>query len=471
MPQSLSTLANATATPGRTMPRLALLLGLVGLLLLGVFMAVVLWSRGQLRNEIHRRIVERDAAVLYSVAMQQLADSERTPQGQRTAEELLSAVLRSSEMKDYVFAVTVFDVEGRVLRSLPATLLFAEMPPRDYPRLLGMERISRYHEKFPLARYFSGVPGDAAQQTAPVLEILLPLPGQNTRGLLGFAQYFIDARPIARELTVIDEQIQQQTLTTLTVGGVFLVAILLGAYYALERAQRTVAERNARLARANFELALAAKVSALGQITSHLMHGLQGSVAGLRTLVAGRSLGELREEDLRSAEAYTERLQGMIAEALQMLSDTNSPLSYELSSVEIAAIIRTRNASDAERKGLQLSIECSPGLELDNHRGSLICLIASNLIQNAIQSTPAGRRVEARLGLAAGEIKLTVTDEGPGIPAEMQERLFRPGASGRDGGTGLGLAISHLLSRQMNGDLTLVSTGPRGTEFQLIVPL
>jgi len=64
---------------------------------------------------------------------------------------------------------------------------------------------------------------------------------------------------------------------------------MLAAYVGLNRAQRVIVERTARLTHANFELTLAAKASALGQITSHLIHGLQGPVAGLRAVVTGRA--------------------------------------------------------------------------------------------------------------------------------------------------------------------------------------
>ena len=54
--------------------------------------------------------------------------------------------------------------------------------------------------------------------------------------------------------------------------------MLAAGYWGLRRAERLIAERNDRLIHANFELTLAAKASDLGQITSHLIHGMQGPV-------------------------------------------------------------------------------------------------------------------------------------------------------------------------------------------------
>ncbi len=63
-----------------------------------------------------------------------------------------------------------------------------------------------------------------------------------------------------------------------------------------------------------------------------------------------------------------------------------------------------------------------------------------------------------------------VTDQGGGIPDEIQARLFQPGVSTRAGGSGVGLAISQLLARQIEAVLAVTETGPHGTTFALTLP-
>jgi signal transduction histidine kinase len=101
----------------------------------------------------------------------------------------------------------------------------------------------------------------------------------------------------------------------------------------------------------------------------------------------------------------------------------------------------------------------------------LLCLIATNLIQNAIAATPAGRRVEVVLRHATGAMTLTVADQGAGIAESLRPHLFEPGRSSRPGGTGLGLAISQLLARQIGASLALVETEGPGATFRLTLPL
>jgi signal transduction histidine kinase len=307
------------------------------------------------------------------------------------------------------------------------------------------------------------------QRQAPVLEVLLPLPGPGPSSVRGIVRYFIDARPLSRELSIIDGRINRETFITLLVGTVLIAVVVTGAAFSVQRAQRTIAERNERLTRANFELTLSSKASAVGQIASHLIHGLQGSVEGLRAVVASRD-ADPSNPAWESAAGYTERLQTMIRETVELLGDANSDASYELTGRDLAVTIRERNKAQAAQRGVALDVGEGFGATIDSHRGSLLCLIASNLAQNAILATEPGRRVSVSLSDAGWAVVLTVSDEGSGIPESVQKHLFKPGRTGRPGGSGLGLAISRLLARQIGAELVLLSTGPDGTVFRVTLP-
>jgi signal transduction histidine kinase len=97
-------------------------------------------------------------------------------------------------------------------------------------------------------------------------------------------------------------------------------------------------------------------------------------------------------------------------------------------------------------------------------------LIATNLIQNAVQATGAGGKINVALVAGPTGLKLTVADNGPGLPETIRARLFEPGHSTKPNGSGLGLAISHLLARQIDATLALESTDANGTTFALTVP-
>jgi signal transduction histidine kinase len=450
--------------------RLALPALAVGVLLVAIFATMVVRYRAELRAEIRQTIIERDAAVLRPVALRQLAQRESALAGQPAGPaDLLAAVLESAQQED-MLAMVIFDAQGRILRAVPDSLLLAELPLDDYLRLLKSGSISRYDPALPLDRYFVGVGGKPEQRRAPVLEVLLSLHGRDANTILGFAQYYIDARPLAQELAVIDERINRQTAATLGIGAALIAAVVGAAWFGLSRAQRVVAERNKWLLRANFELSLAVKASALGQLTSHLIHDLQGSVAGLRAAMAGRPATGATP-DWEAAAGYTERMQAMIQETVALLGDTAMQTTFALTGHELADITRQRSVALAEKKGVVFTVEGGFDKSLDSHRGSLLCLITSNLVQNAIDATDPGRRVGVAFRNGDGTVQVTVADEGRGIPAELRDHLFEPGRSGRPGGSGLGLAISRLLARQIGATLALESTGPAGTTFRLTLPV
>jgi signal transduction histidine kinase len=99
--------------------------------------------------------------------------------------------------------------------------------------------------------------------------------------------------------------------------------------------------------------------------------------------------------------------------------------------------------------------------------------ILVNLLTNAIRHSPEERTVLVRTATVDSEVKFDVTDQGPGIPEELQGRIFEPFEqfdphSGL--GTGLGLPVSRRLAEVLGGRLTVESKVGRGATFTLMLP-
>jgi two-component system OmpR family sensor kinase len=110
--------------------------------------------------------------------------------------------------------------------------------------------------------------------------------------------------------------------------------------------------------------------------------------------------------------------------------------------------------------------------------GAKLHQVFVNLLSNARKHTPAGTTVTASVGRSArGEAVITVVDDGPGIPAELQERVFSRFAradqartvSGGEGSTGLGLSIVEAIVAAHGGTVELTSR-PGRTEFAVYLP-
>ncbi|MEN3312403.1 MAG: hypothetical protein V7645_1732 [Actinomycetota bacterium] len=102
--------------------------------------------------------------------------------------------------------------------------------------------------------------------------------------------------------------------------------------------------------------------------------------------------------------------------------------------------------------------------------------VLANLLDNAVKYSPAGGDVQVRLEAAGKYVRFTVADEGLGIPAAEQSRIFEkfyrvdPDMTGGIGGTGLGLYISRELVRRVHGRIWVESNAGRGSLFHVEIP-
>jgi signal transduction histidine kinase len=128
-----------------------------------------------------------------------------------------------------------------------------------------------------------------------------------------------------------------------------------------------------------------------------------------------------------------------------------------------------------------LACPAFPAVEVDGNRQHLRQVI-HNLLDNALKFTPEGGRVSVWLEPdvdRSGEVKLTVEDTGPGIPAEdlpfVFDRFFRSGGkrqtSGEARGSGLGLSICRSVVRAHDGTIHVESAVGKGSRFVVRLPL
>jgi signal transduction histidine kinase len=100
--------------------------------------------------------------------------------------------------------------------------------------------------------------------------------------------------------------------------------------------------------------------------------------------------------------------------------------------------------------------------------------VLTNLVDNALRHTPSGTEVKVALRTVGENVEVTVSDNGPGLPPEARETLFRrPSASGgerRRGSGGLGLLVVHRILALHGRAIELVSADARGTVFRFELP-
>jgi signal transduction histidine kinase len=122
----------------------------------------------------------------------------------------------------------------------------------------------------------------------------------------------------------------------------------------------------------------------------------------------------------------------------------------------------------ADKQGVTLRIEHAPAVRADASRwragidtGALRQILV-NLLLNAIEVSPRGGLVRIGLSVQPRRVRVTVADQGPGIPKSDRARIFEPFYTTREGGSGLGLMISRQIAEAAAGTLDLAANPPGG---------
>jgi signal transduction histidine kinase len=123
-------------------------------------------------------------------------------------------------------------------------------------------------------------------------------------------------------------------------------------------------------------------------------------------------------------------------------------------------------------KRIEIVRELDPDLPAIEAAGSELNQVWTNLIDNAADAVAPGGRITLRTARQGGRVLVEVGDDGPGVPPELQARVFDPFVTtkpvGR--GTGLGLDIAQRIVLRHHGELRLRSE-PGDTRFQVLLPV
>ena len=218
-------------------------------------------------------------------------------------------------------------------------------------------------------------------------------------------------------------------------------------------------------------------------VAGKLATGFAHEVGTPLNIISGRAefvlhrlaVGDPNREELAGIIKQIDRIAAIIHSQL----DVVRPRKPELQPVGVADVVEgllplVEHA--ARRRDVNLSATVADDLPLVLADPDQLQQVLLNLFLNALEATPAQGSVELAAARASVEqragVRISVRDTGPGIPAELLDKVFKPffTTKPRGQGTGLGLAISRDIVKEHGGELTATSPAGEGATFAIWLP-
>ena len=367
--------------------------------------------------------------------------------------------------------------------------------PQGTQVLSAFERVDppgwRVFVEEPLSEAFAPIQG-AIWRTAALLVVFL---------LAAIATSVLLARNLARPIEAIqvaaakigseslDQRIEVSSRDELgALAGEFnmMAARLQASYAGLEQ---QVDERTRELASALAELDV--KSRELETVSRHkseflanMSHELRtplNAIIGFSQVLRRELFGEVNKKQAEYLDDILDssrHLQALIDDVLDLSKVEAGQIDLQVAPFSLpealergTVIVRER----ATRGGVAVSLSTGPGVDTVVGDERRIVQVIFNLLSNAVKFTPSGGTVDIAAVRLPDEVRVSVTDTGPGIAAEDQERIFEEFQQADAGkaqpeGTGLGLALSKRLVELHGGRIWVHSEDGQGSTFAFTLP-
>lgn len=251
----------------------------------------------------------------------------------------------------------------------------------------------------------------------------------------------------------------------------------------LKRQRQALEQRLAELEATSDELSSAQqslvrgeKLATVGRLAAGVAHEIGNPLAAILGLVELMRSGDLpadeQQEFLARIQGETERIHGIIRELLDYSrSDVTDDGPQQ--SADVAQVVRDALglvAPQRKARGVEVDVELGDDLPRVVGAETRLTQVVLNLVLNAVDAIEGEGRVKVS-AVAHGDdgVRVSVTDDGPGIDAEILAHIFEPFTTSKavGQGTGLGLAVCHSLVESMGGTIEATNCEGGGARFDV----
>lgn len=245
----------------------------------------------------------------------------------------------------------------------------------------------------------------------------------------------------------------------------FLLGRAAEARHAERRSMETLAALQSRLLRAE-------RLATVGQVASRIAHEVRNPLAIIRSMV--QNLGETAEVEAsrRDCQEVLEEIDRLsrVTSSLVGLSRPLRPRIVEVDARDVVSRVEWLSRRLLDGRGVALRVGAGPERSRVRADPDLVCQVLLGLVSNAADATDEGGAVDIRWEESKDEVVFSVEDRGPGVPAELRERVFDPFFTTKAGGAGLGLAVAREVAEAQGGRVALESEPGNGARFALHLP-
>ncbi|MDM7995999.1 MAG: cache domain-containing protein [Acidobacteriota bacterium] len=242
-----------------------------------------------------------------------------------------------------------------------------------------------------------------------------------------------------------------------------------------ETLERKVEQRTAEVKAMQAHLIQSEKLAGVGKLAAGVAHEINNPLTCVLTntslMLADLPPEDPRREDLQTVVDETLRCRKIVKGLLDFARQTK-PQKQRLDLNKVAADVITLVRNQASFQNITIHTDLDSGIPTVLADADQMRQVALNIILNAADAMPQGGEIRIRTLYEpeTRQVKMRISDTGPGIPAEIQDKLFEPFFTTKKTGTGLGLAIAYGIMDRHKGSLKIESALGHGTTVIVILP-